>query len=88
MASKKQPLKLEDLSEVHLTASQGFLAMGKFLLAYFQRTNGKGDIATLCADVYIESDRGSGDPAALSDWAECVGEVLGEAMRPDERVSS
>lgn len=79
MASQKQPLKLDDLSDVHLTASQGFLAMHKFLLAYFERTGGKGDIATLCADVYIEHDRGSGDPAALSDWARCIGEVLAAA---------
>jgi hypothetical protein len=80
MASQKQPLKLEDLSEVHITASQGFLAMHRFLLAYFKRTDGKGDIATLCSGVYIESDHGSGDPAALSDWAKCVSEVLNEEL--------
>lgn len=88
MASRKRAPKLEDLSEVHLTASQGFLAMGKFLHAYCERTGGKGYIATICADVEMEYDRGPVDPAALSDWAECVGEVLGEAMRPDDRVSS
>lgn len=76
--SQKQPLKLEDLDGITLSASQGFLAMGKFLLEYFNRTNGGGDLATICSDVNVEDDRMSSDPAALSDWAQAVEEVLGE----------
>jgi hypothetical protein len=74
--SQKQPLKLEDLDEVALSASQAFLAMGRFLRGYSDRTKGEGDIATLCSGVQIESDRMSSDPAALSDWLECVIAVL------------
>lgn len=76
--SKKQPLKLEDLDNITLNASQAFLAMGKFLRAYFDRTKGAGDIATICSDVEIEGDRMSTDPAALSDWAQAVDEVVKE----------
>lgn len=76
MASEQPQLSLEDLDGVSLTASQAFLAMGKFLDAYCQRTAGEGDIAIICSDVEIEDDRSSKDPAALSDWAECVSKVL------------
>ena len=74
--SQKQPLKLEDLDGVTLKSSQAFLAMGKFLRGYSDRTRGEGDIATLCSGVHIESDRMSSDPAALSDWLECVTAAL------------
>jgi hypothetical protein len=73
-----RPLKLDDLDGVTLNASDGFLAMGKFLRAYFDRTRGEGAIATICSDVEIESDGSSTDPAALSDWQECVMAVLAE----------
>jgi hypothetical protein len=76
--SKKQPLRLEDLAEITLTASQAFLALSVFLQGYSDRTEGEGDIATLCSGVRIETDRMSGDPAALSDWLECVSAVLAE----------
>jgi hypothetical protein len=52
--------------------------MGKFLLAYFNRTDGRGNLATICSDVNVEEDRMSSDPAALSDWQECVSAVLAE----------
>lgn len=74
--SQKQPLKLEDLDEITLTAGQAFLALGRFLHGYSDRTKGGGDIATLCSGVHIEGDRMSGDPAALSDWLEDVNAVL------------
>lgn len=76
--SQKQPLKLEDLGEITLNASQAFLAMGRFLHDYSDRTEGEGDIATLCSGVHVESDRMSSDPAALSDWQGCVMAVLAE----------
>jgi hypothetical protein len=53
-----------------------FLAMGRFLRAYFDRTKGEGDLATICSDVEVESDQMSTDPATLSDWQECVTAVL------------
>jgi hypothetical protein len=81
----RQPLKLEDFSGVSLTSRQAFLAMGKFLLAYYARTKGRGNLATICADVQIETDRGSVDPAALSDWVACVGQVLGGRWHDDEQ---
>lgn len=77
-ASPKQPLKLDDLDQINLKASEAFLAMGRFLSAYFERTRGKGDLATICSDVTVEQDRMASDPAALSDWAECVHAVLGD----------
>ncbi len=76
--SKKPTLKLEDLDEITFSASQAFLAMGRFLHGYSDRTKGEGDIATLCSGVHVESDRMSSDPAALSDWLECVSAVLAE----------
>jgi hypothetical protein len=76
--SRKQPLKLEDLDGITLKASEAFLAMDKFLLAYFERTRGTGALATLRSDVAIEDDRMSSDPAALSDWQKCVMAVLAE----------
>jgi hypothetical protein len=52
--------------------------MAKFLFAYFERTEGEGPVRTLVGDVEIESDGSSTDPAALSDWAQAIEEVLGE----------
>jgi hypothetical protein len=76
--SPKQPLKLDDLGGITLKASEAFLAMGQFLLAYFERTHGKGALATICSSVAIEGDGMFADPAALSDWQECVMAVLAE----------
>jgi hypothetical protein len=85
-ASQKPPLRLEELDKVELKASDAFLAMGKFLRAYFDRTKGEGDLATICSDVEVEKDQMSTDPAALSDWQECVTAVLTEdgGARPPE----
>ena len=76
----QRPVKLGDLDEVTLTASQGFRAMAKFLLGYFERTNGAGPVRTLVGDIELEKDGSSTDPAALSDWRECVTKVLAEDM--------
>jgi hypothetical protein len=76
-------VNLSDLDGVTLTASQGFRAMAKFLSGYFERTDGAGPVRTIVGDVEIESDGSSTDPAALSDWQECVAQVLAE----DERAS-
>ena len=84
--SQKRPLRLDDLDAIELKASDAFLAMGKFLRAYFDRTGGEGDLATICADVEVENDQMSTDPAALSDWQKCVAAVLAAdhgATRPE-----
>jgi hypothetical protein len=77
--SQKRPLKLDDLDEITLNASQAFLALGRFLRGYSDRTKGQGDVATLCSGVEVEDDQMSSDPAALSDWVESVQSVLNEA---------
>jgi hypothetical protein len=75
----KERMTLDELDDLTLTASQGFLAVGKFLRGYFDRTDGRGDLATIVGDVELESDRSSSDPAAVSDWASCVRAVLDES---------
>jgi hypothetical protein len=52
--------------------------MAKFLAGYFDRPNGMGPVRTPVGDVEVESDGTSTDPAALSDWQECVMAVLAE----------
>jgi hypothetical protein len=71
-------MTLGELDGVALTASQGFRAMGKFLFAYFDRTDGRGLLATIVGDVELERDGSSTDPAALSDWVDSVNAVLAE----------
>jgi hypothetical protein len=77
------PVKLADLDDVALTASQGFRAMAKFLQVYSKQTNGMGQVGPLVGDVEIESDGSSTDPAALGDWQECVKAVLAEDGKAD-----
>jgi hypothetical protein len=72
------PATLGDLDGISITASQGFLALGKFFQGYFDRTQGTGDLPTLLSDVKIIRDKGSSDPAALGDWARAVREVLAD----------
>jgi hypothetical protein len=79
--SPEQPIKLDDLDQINLKASEAFLAMGKFLLAYFERTHGKGNLATICSDVAIEQDRMSVDPAALSSVCMQSWETLKTSLR-------
>jgi hypothetical protein len=74
----EKAVKLADLDNVALTASQGFRAMAKFLQVYSKQTNGMGQVGPLVGDVEIEGDGRSTDPAALGDWQECVRAVLAE----------
>ena len=74
----ERPRNIHDLNDVSLTSSQGFRAMGRFLAAYFDRTGGQGSLRTIVGDVELEGDGTSTDPAALSDWAASVREVLDE----------
>jgi hypothetical protein len=77
-ADMRPPLRLSELDDVTLTAGQGFRAMGKFLGAYFDRTDGRGELRTIVGDVELEGERTSTDPAALSDWADAVRQMLDE----------
>lgn len=70
-------MKLDDLDGITMTASEAFLAMGEYLMAYAARVSPEAQLATICADVQVEEDRMSRDPAALSDWSKCVQTVLG-----------
>jgi hypothetical protein len=73
----RKPLTVSQLDDVAITSAQGFRAMGKFLRAYFDRTSGTGWLRTIAGDVELEGGY-STDPAALSDWVECVNAVLAE----------
>jgi hypothetical protein len=74
----EKAVKLADLDNVALTASQGFRALAKFLQMYSKQTNGMGQVGPLVGDVEVEGDGRSTDPAALGDWQECVRAVLAE----------
>jgi hypothetical protein len=56
-----------------LDEKEAFAAMTLFLTAFYRRTN--GDMATLMADIEIQSDGLTNDPAAWSDWIHFVEEV-------------
>lgn len=74
----KKPVEIRDPDGVTLTSSQSFRARGEFLSRYFDRTGGSGALRTIVGDVELAGDGTSTDPAALSDWAACVAEVLAE----------
>jgi hypothetical protein len=56
-----------------LDEREAFEAMTRFLTAFYKRTN--GDMATLMADIEMQSDGLTNDPAAWSDWMHFVAEV-------------
>ena len=60
-----------------ITARQGFLAMIRFLEAFYARAG--DDIPTLLTDLQIQQDGGPYDPAAWSDWIDAVQHVGGES---------
>ena len=72
----QEPMRLDDLEAVKLNAGEAFLALGLYLERYAERVEVEPALAILCADVQVEADKMSSDPAALSDWAECVQTVL------------
>ena len=59
-----------------LTEHEAFLAMSLFI-AQFASTAGD-DLATLAADIEIEADGETLDPAAWHDWIECIRAVKGD----------
>ena len=60
-----------------LDERQAFRAMTLFLRQYYERAG--DDLATLLADISIERDGGTLDPAAWDDWMRCVRTVKSEA---------
>ena len=59
-----------------LTEQEAFTAMTRFLTQYYDRAG--NDMETLLADITIEADGGTLDPAAWDDWMRCVRDVKGE----------
>lgn len=56
-----------------ITERQGFEAMRLFLERFYKHAG--NDMQTLLADIGIEADDQPLDPAAWSDWLECVAET-------------
>ena len=64
-----------------ITPEQAFRAMFIFLNAYYERTEGKSELAEVLSDIQINSHDGlSMDPAAWGDWLAAV-----ESARQKER---
>lgn len=59
------------------TERQAFDAMALFLREFYDRAG--NDMETLLADISIECDGGTLDPAAWEDWMRCVGRVVRSA---------
>jgi hypothetical protein len=60
-----------------LDEKEAFEAMTRFLTAFYKRTG--GDMDTLIADIEIQDDGVTNDPAAWSDWMQYVAEVKNES---------
>jgi hypothetical protein len=58
-----------------LSEREAFQAMTLFLQEFYARAG--NDIETLLADITIEADGGTLDPAAWDDWLRCVESVSG-----------
>jgi hypothetical protein len=69
MLSRDPELSSSDL----ISTRQGFLAMIKFLEAFYSRAG--DDLATLMTDLQIQKDGDPLDPAAWSDWMEAVQQI-------------
>ena len=59
-----------------LSEREAFEAMTRFLTEFYDRAG--NDLETLLADITIESDGVTLDPAAWEDWMRCVRAVKGE----------
>ena len=60
-----------------LSETEAFRAMTQFLSEYYDRAG--NDMETLLADIAIESDGMTLDPAAWDDWMRCVRAAKGES---------
>jgi ATP-dependent Clp protease ATP-binding subunit ClpA len=73
-----------DRSEFSLTEQEGLDAMRCFLEQFYQSAG--NDMETLLADITIQPDGGTSDPAAWYDWLRCIEQVKG--IEPSARPSS
>jgi hypothetical protein len=67
-----------------LSEQQAYQAMVEFLWQYARRAG--DDLVTLLGDVELEADGRPTDPAAWSDWLDCVSHV--RAGLPPRRESA
>jgi hypothetical protein len=62
---------------ISLTPIEALRAMQLFLRQFYDRAG--NDMETLIADISIERDGGTLDPAAWEDWMRCITEVRGSS---------
>jgi len=60
-----------------VTKLQAFNAMRKFLENYYTETS-SDDIGALLGDLQLLEDGTTADPAALTDWINCINEITEE----------
>ena len=60
-----------------LSEREAFETMTRFLTAFYEEAG--NDMETLLADITIEADGGTLDPAAWDNWMRCVRRVKGES---------
>lgn len=61
-----------------LTDLQAFYAMRLFLEKYYKET-GSDDVGSLLGDLqFFEKEKETADPAAWSDWMDCINKVISE----------
>lgn len=61
-----------------LTKEQAFAAMVAFLRRYYEELQHPEEIGILLGELKILSDGSTADPAAWSDWLNCVNGILSE----------
>jgi hypothetical protein len=64
-----------------LSEEEAFKAMTLFLDQFYGRAG--DDLVTLMADVSLEKDGSTLDPAAWDDWMDCVRAVKGDSQTTD-----
>jgi hypothetical protein len=61
------------MEKKNLSSEQAFRAMFLFLNAYYDRTQGKSELASVLSDIQLDPDSGSpADPATWEDWLAAV----------------
>jgi hypothetical protein len=68
---------VHDGGMTELSEREAFEAMRRFLTEFYDRAG--NDMETLLADITIEVDGGTLDPAAWEDWMRCVRAVTGRS---------
>lgn len=84
MAALTLYLGLEREAMSDLTNEEAFRTMAMFLARFYERAG--NDMETLLADITIESDGLTLDPAAWDDWIACVRIVKGLGSIPEDEM--